>query len=363
VLLAPRALALLPSGSVSFVQRAALRPLVVALLVLSLGCGSGPCDGSSELCLLAEQSAEAFLSVRAPAEDNVWIVGSEAEPEVSGPSALHWDGADWERLDLSDFAGAELWWVHPGEDRTTLVGSAGLILEYESDSGAISRVAGPDPAVTFFGVWGNSDDDLWAVGGDVSGGLPGQIWRRDASGWSSISEGVAAPPGTLWFKVDGRAADDLWIVGSQGQALHFGGGELVSVSAAEVSSGASLFTVDAQGEDVIAVGGAAEGVILHYSSSEDLWIDRAPEFSPGINGICSGAGLTRAVGGQGTVYSRDGDSWSYELLGLTLRDYHACAISPEGGLWAVGGQIVSRPLNAGVVAYAGSQSVPALPGW
>jgi hypothetical protein len=300
------------------------------------------------------------LSVRAPADDDVWLVGAEVEPEISGPSALHWDGQDWERLDLSDFGGAELWWVHPGEHRTTLVGSAGLILEYDRTSQTTSRIDGPDPTVTFFGVWGVSDDDLWAVGGAVGGSLPAQIWRRDAAGWSPFSFGAEeGSPGGLWFKVDGRASDDVWIVGSQGQTLHWDGDEMTPISAADVSSFASLFTVDVQGEDVIAVGGASEGLILHYSG--DQWQDRAPEFAPGINGVCRGGGLTRAVGGQGTVYSLEGESWSYDLAGLTLRDYHSCALSPGGELWAAGGQIVSRPLSAGVLAYAGPQAVPAIP--
>lgn len=332
-------------------------------LTLAAGCASGPCDGSDALCALTEEAAEAYLCVRAPSDDDVWIVGTEGRPEISGPSALHWDGAGWERLDLSEYSGRELWWVHPGENRITLVGTTGLILEYERSSGVITRVDGPESAVTFFGVWGAADDDLWAVGGDLSGTLPGQIWRRDAAGWAPYSDATDAPPGTLWFKVDGRASDDLWIVGSGGRTLHWNGSELVSHSAAEVASGASLFTVDASGDEPLAVGGAGAGVILHFSDEDTLWTDRAPEYSAGINGICSGPGRTHAVGGQGAVYTLEDSVWSYDPAGLTLRDYHACAVSPSGELWTVGGQIVSRPLSAGVAAYAGTQSVPRLPGW
>jgi hypothetical protein len=345
------------------VRSFSMGPALLLATTLVVGCGGEPCDGSPELCLLAEETAEAFLCVRAPGDDDVWMVGTEAVLGVSGPSALHWNGVDWERLDLSDFSGRELWWVHPGERTTTMVGSAGLILEYDRSSGVVSRIDGPDSAITFFGVWGASDDDLWAVGGDISGGLPGQIWRRDASGWAPYEGAIDAPPNTIWFKVDGRASDDLWIVGSGGQTLRWDGSELTAHSAAAVSSGASLFTVDVSSDEVIAVGGSAEGVILHYAEEDEAWVDQAPEYSSGINGICSGSELTRAVGGQGAVYSLEDGTWSYELVGLTLRDYHACAISPSGELWTVGGQIVSRPLTAGVVAYAGAQSVPPVPGW
>ena len=344
-----------------------LRVLLVGVSVfgmtLALGCSAGPCDDTDSLCVLSEETAEAHLCVRAPVDDDVWIVGTEGAPDVSGPSALHWDGAEWTRLDLAEYAGRELWWAHPGERRVTMVGSAGLILEYERTSGLISSVEGPESAVTFFGVWGTDDDDLWAVGGDVGGSLPGQIWRRDAAGWAPYSGSVDAPPETLWFKVDGRASDDVWIVGSGGRILHWNGSELVSEATAEAAMGASLFTVAAGGDEVLAVGGAAEGVILHYSDAAAVWADRAPEYSGGINGVCSGGGRTQAVGGQGAVYTLADGVWTYEVAGLTLRDYHACATSPSGELWAVGGQIVSRPLNAGVVTYAGAQAVPSLPGW
>jgi len=312
-----------------------------------------------ELCLLVEEAAEAYLSVRAPSDDDVWVVGTEAEVGVSGPAALRWDGAAWERLDLSEYPGTELWWVHPGDETTTMVGTEGLLLEYDRTTGATQRVEGPDAAVTFFGVWGTATDNMWAVGGDVSGGVPGQIWRRDAEGWSSLGQPEDVPASTIWFKVDGKDPDDVWIVGSQGQVLHWDGASLVTVSANDVAAGSSLFTVDAQGDEVIAVGGTAEGHILHYVDGE--WVERAPASSPGINGVCVGAGTAVAVGGQGAMYRGGAGLWEYELAGLTLRDYHACAVSPSGSLWAVGGQIVSRPLNAGLVAYAGANSVAGIP--
>lgn len=338
------------------------RSLFVCLLFgcLGLSAGCGPCDDTGELCLLVEEAGPAYLSVRAPADDDVWIVGTEVEPGASGPTALHWDGQAWESLDLADQAGAELWWVHPGSQTITMVGSAGLILEHDRSTGSTTQVEGPDPAVTFFGVWGASDDDLWAVGGDIGGALPAQLWRKDGDGWSEyVDPSLDEGSGRIWFKVHGTAADDLWIVGSQSSTLHWDGSSLTEFSASAVASGESLFTVDAAGEEVLAVGGSAAGALLHWDGS--AWENRAPEFAPGINGVCSGGGLSRAVGAQGSVYELEEGSWSYELVGLTQRDYHACALSPGGELWAVGGQIVSRPLSEGLIAYAGDQRVAALP--
>lgn len=335
-------------------------PLVLLLCLIPLAaCGpQGPvCGSGEELCLIVEESPAAYLSVRAPAADDVWIVGTEADPGVSGPSALHWNGAEWQSPDLSAFAGYELWWSHPGSERVVFVGSSGLILEHDPSSGEIVKVDGIPEDITFFGVWGASDDDLWAVGGVIGGSEMPALWRRDASGWSAWSTEANQVPGRVWFKVHGNSASDLWLVGSDGVTAHWNGETLTEHSAASLTSGGSLFTVAVEGSRVLAVGGAAGGVILEWDGS--AWVDLAPEFAPAINGVCIGAGVEHAVGAQGAVYAEDADGWAADLAGVTLRDYHACDISPDGAMWAVGGQIVSRPLNAGVIAYAGTQTVTA----
>ena len=335
-------------------------PRLVLLCSIALAaCGpQGPdCGTGEELCLIVEESAAAYLSVRAPASDDVWIVGTEADPGVSGPSALHWDGEEWTSPDLSAFAGYELWWSHPGSERVVFVGSSGLILEHDRSSGESTKVDGVPENITFFGVWGASADDLWAVGGVIGGAEMPALWRRDASGWSAWDTDVNQVPGRVWFKVHGNSSSDLWIVGSDGVTAYWDGESLTEHSAASLTSGGSLFTVAVEEDRAVAVGGSAGGVILEWD--ESAWVDLAPEFAPAINGVCIGAGVEHAVGAQGAVYTADADEWTADLVGVTLRDYHACDISPDGAMWAVGGQIVSRPLNAGVIAYRGGVTVPA----
>jgi hypothetical protein len=341
-----------------------LRTLALLCLptLLLAGC-STPCPDADELCLLAEALPEAFMSVRAPADDDVWLVGSEAEPDASGPSALHWDGASWERLDLSAWAGHELWWSCPDPDRVTMVGTGGLILEYDRATGAVEAFDGPDANITFFGVWGASPDDMWAVGGDVTAGaLPPDLWRRDADGWTrfvdpDLGEGQ---PGEVYFKVHGASASDLWIVGNRGIALHWDGTSLERVPTdADIETGdIPLATVDATAEPVVAVGGLASGVFLHWDGA--AWRDHAPDFAAGVNGVCRRGELLRAVGLQGSVHEWDGAAWTSELAPVTLNEYHACAVSPSGDFWAVGGQLVTRPLNEGVIVYQGAGRPKAL---
>jgi hypothetical protein len=339
-----------------------LLPLFAAV-VLATGCAT-PCADVDGLCLLAEELPEAFMSVRARADDDVWLVGSEVEPDVSGPSAVWWDGEDWNRIDTSEFAGHELWWSFPTEQQVTMVGTGGLILEYDRASEALTRVDGPPEGVIFFGVWGATGDDVWAVGGDVeNGALPPQLWHRDADGWTAwqdpfLPEGV---PGELYYKVHGTSASDVWIVGNRGISLRFDGTHLSQLPTDTDLDTASLMllTVDARGEHPIAVGGLGAPAMLHWDGLD--WRDHSPEFGAGATGICRADDRMVSVGQQGTVYRWSGSAWSSEVdETLTFMDYHACDLSPGGDLWAVGGQLTSRPLNQGVVLYEGTNPIKAL---
>ena len=331
---------------------------------------SGPCEAAPG-CLLAEELAAGLLSVRARAADDVWIVGASPDPaDGTGPVLLHYDGSAWTRLDTSAWAGAELWWAWVDTDEAVFVGSQGLILELDRASGALSEVTGPDAETTLFGVWGASGDDLWATGMTEGGEGPPALWRRQGGTWAAWTDETHGPgePGQIWFKVHGAAADDLWIVGNAGQALHWDGSALTATATdAEVETAtAPLLTVDAGGAATIAVGGNGNGIVLERDG--DTWRDRSPDFMPGFNGVCSGTegggvGVSWAVGQHGGRATRQGDgSWAsdYDLgvTGITLQDWHGCAVDADGGLWTVGGRIASRPLIEGTVGYQGPGNPP-----
>lgn len=340
-----------------------MRLLSLLLLPVALactGCPTAPCADTLDLCLVAEDLGGAILSVRTLANDDVWMVGTEDEPDTSGPTLLHYDGQEWESSDLSEYAGAELWWTWPAAGVVTAVGSQGLIIEVNRSSGEVTRFEGPPPEVTFFGVWGAAADDVWAVGGAVGEGTPPVLWRRDGAGWSEyISPDVTGAAGSLYFKVHGTATDDVWFVGDSGVILHWDGVALEQTDVPADLQGERFLTVDVGGPFPVAVGGLGSGTIVHWDGTE--WTDQSPEFSGGINGVCTGGDRLVAVGNQGSTHEWDGAVWQSELSPATLQDYHGCAIAPSGDLWAVGGQIVSRPLNAGVIAFEGEGGVTAVP--
>ena len=117
------------------------------MLALLIGCtkssdsGTTASDTGSESacmtgtgCILAEELPYGLLSVQAEASDDVWIVGSSPEPaDGTGPAVLHFNGTDWERLNTSEWAGAELWWAWIASDEAVFVGNQGVILELDRD--------------------------------------------------------------------------------------------------------------------------------------------------------------------------------------------------------------------------------------
>ncbi len=350
------------------------------MLALLIGCtkssdsGTTASDTGSESacmtgtgCILAEELPYGLLSVQAEASDDVWIVGSSPEPaDGSGPAVLHFNGTDWERLNTSEWAGAELWWAWIASDEAVFVGNQGVILELDRDDGSLTAVDGPSPETTFFGVWGSDPEDLWAVGQTEGGDGPRAIWRRldgEWSAWQDPSLGLG-DPGVIYFKVHGTARDDVWFVGTGGRALHWDGSALrpIATDGDTPTSTAPLLTVDADPSMPVAVGGAGNGLLLEYDGS--AWRDKSPAFQPGLNGVCSGADQQWAVGQNGSRSSRSEDgAWESDTDRMqsppTYEDWHGCDVAPNGVLWTVGGRIASRPLTSGVIGIQGPVVPPA----
>jgi len=332
------------------------------LLACSSG-GGGPC-AEPEGCLLGEGLPAGLLSVHAPADDEIWITGA-SPGDGTGPVVLQGTSEGWERHGTSTWAGSEVWWawVHP--DEVVLVGNDGLLLELDRASGTIAAIDDVPEQTTFFGVWGASPDDVWAVGQTDSGQGPPALWRRQSGQWAPFeASGATDREDGTFFKVHGTSATDAWIVGTNGVALHFDGGVWTEIptDAEAATATAPLLTVNVGGERPLAVGGAGNGLILEYDGS--AWLDRTPEFQPGYNGVCARGGAAWAVGVFGVRSRRIDGRWESdtdrELVRSIDDDWHACVVTPGGDVWMVGGRISARPLTDGVVGYLGSDPMPAV---
>jgi hypothetical protein len=322
-----------------------LRSVTFGLLALA-ACTTPPAEW--EIPFKALDSA--LLSVWGTASDDVWTVGADAG---QGPLVLHYDGAAW-RQHATGTTGT-LWWVSGAGDSVWMSGDGGLVLRYDVASGAFE----PHPTPTqerLYGIFPFADDDVWTVGADANNSTKGAIYHWDGSAWS-------VPPGLTpeltdgfgFFKVWGASQGDLWIVGETvdgGGALHY-----ANDTWERLPVDRKLFTVHGRGDLVVGVGGAFTGYIA------ELTPERATDVTPPIdvaevmqlNGVFVGADATVAVGAQGSVWTRDdAGAWAQDPDAPTNPlDYHSVYVDPDGGLWAVGGRLLSDPPIDGVLAHFG----------
>jgi hypothetical protein len=279
----------------------------------------------------------------------------------------------------------DLWWI---SDRTIsddflLVGAEGLVLRFEPQTGRFEQLV-PAGADLLQGAWGADDGHLWTVGGDLSNEESGGVvWVRDpttepqappaslrtsldavgigggqhlgGAQWSVDTEAPKVIEGGLptLSSVWGADSSDVWAVGRDGVAIRFDGIRWASVAAGTTQP---LHAVHGQGADVVAVGGNGSGVLLEVEAGR--FVDRSPADVPQMNGVfVAPDGTAIAVGERGIIARRDSGGWSVSesTLDASLA-YHAVWIDPQGGVWAVGGDL-SANLADGVVGYAGAQDV------
>ncbi len=296
----------------------------------------------------------ALLAAAGNAADDVLVVGGDPN-DGFGPYVFHYNGSCWRRLATG--ARGALWWItfEPIEGSFYMVGEGGLILRYDAASDSFERFETPGNP-TLFGIWGQSADDIWVVGGAVgneNGG--GIIWHYDGTQWSSVDLSVNFPAGVpTLFKIWGRAPDDIYAVGRSGTILHYDG---TSWSRVESDTVRPLFTVHGNQSIVVATGGFIDGALVENAG--DGFVDRTPRGIAQLNGVfVPRDGTPVSIGNSSTVALRGGDGWVRGASGIgTPRDFHAVWIDPDGGTWGVGGDL-SVSLSAGVLVYGGDRFIP-----
>jgi hypothetical protein len=116
-----------------------------------------------------------------------------------------------------------------------------------------------------------------------------------------------------------------------------------------------LFTVHGDAERVIAVGGFAEGVIFELEGGR--FVNKAPAGTPQMNGVFVRPNASVAAGVAASLVLDAPQGWQLVDTGLnTSRDFHAVWIDPNGGIWAVGGDL-SVSLGQGMIAYSGTETI------
>jgi len=340
---------------------ACVRSFSLALCLVLFGCPDPlpppapvpvpiPVPPADQWQIAAEVPSAALFAVHGTSQNDVWMVGAD---DGQGPVVLHFDGAQWTRRPTG--VRGDLWWVRAFDDGTVLVaGTDALILKYSGNG--FERLANPGLGkTTLFGLWGLSSDDVYAVGS--SGGRNGLVWHYDGQVWSDVPlpndlllSAEKDLPGLT--KVWGPTAEDVWLVGDRGALLR--GNRTAGFHAIESGSEALLFTVHGNADRVVVVGGDNQGVALDVNPDESI-TSRPPEAAPLLQGVfVTPEGTAYASGAFGFMYrSEAGQAWEPIEHGLELdiQSLHATWVDPEGGVWAVGGNVLTGGLDAGVAIH------------
>ena len=155
-------------------------------------------------------------AVYSTAINSTWVVGDQAtalERDTGLPDSWHSIGnsAGLNNTDLKDVwtantPGADVWAVggHGGLYRQRGIGTPNWA-PFNSDAGT---------SVTFYGVWGTSQADVWAVG------TGGTIVHYDGgTNWAAYDSGTR----TDLYDVMGSSSGSVWAVGFGGTVLHWDG--------------------------------------------------------------------------------------------------------------------------------------------
>jgi hypothetical protein len=291
-----------------------------------------------------EELPGALLSVWGSADD-VWSVGGDPG---DGPTVRHYDGSSWQTLDTG--SAGDLWWVSGSDGDVVYQGGAGgTVLRYQG--GDFTPMDTPSAGPAVFGVWGCSESDVWAVGGNIGGGSGGFVWHLEDGEWVD----VPLPDDTVLpvWKVWGRSCSDVRFVGEAGLAMSWDGSGL---TIDETGLSESLFTVHGNDDCYVASGGFGTGSILEDCGSG--WEDVSPAGASALVGVCMRGDTGTAVGWYGAVYHRLDGVWvADDQPAATDETLHACWIDPQGGVWAVGGQVQAFPLVRGVMIYRGDRDL------
>ena len=301
---------------------------------------------------VAKSDSAALLSVNGTSASDVWIAGAD---DGQGPVVLHFDGSEWQRRNTG--VKGDLWWVNATpQGPVFFAGASALLLRYQD--GAFERLKTPGLGKdVLYGVWAAGANDLYAVG--TSAGRNGFVWHYDGSEFQTVSLPDTLPvdenhdqPGL--FKVWGNSKDSVWVAGASGTLLHGNardGFTLVRKGDSEI-----LFTVNARGDHVLAVGGTSSGLLLDGRGT--TLSDRTPASTP----LLQGAWIDEhdqawAVGVGGTVLRGGTDGFQVQDTGLDFAandSLHSVWVDPTGGVWAVGGDVLTPNLAHGVALHGGA---------
>ena len=306
----------------------------------------------------------ALLSVWIGGPDDIWFVGGEADQAL----VLHFDGESW----ISEDPGVDVFlrWVHGFSDGTVFaVGDNGAIVRFDGSSWEVMDSGAP--GTTFWGVWGSSPDDVYAVGapwlqapedidkeGDVAVHFDGTSWTRIAIDYLETERETSTES---LYKVWGTGPDHVFIVGSEGLTLRFDGVEWFAEPIPD-GLGGPIWTVDGfEADNMYAVGGFSVTFLIRWDGEKwnEVPLGNTPPLL--MQGVWVDSNNDVFVSGMDGYTARRNTSGQWdEFESTTEYVYHAIRGDGQGGFYACGGDISALKEDyTGIISVSGT-SLPKL---
>ena len=257
-----------------------------------------------------------LISIWGSSSNDIFAVGS---------GILHYDGSSWEEMDSGTTEYLMGVW---GTSATNVyaVGDNGLILHYDGTEWTKTYV-GVD---VLNSISGNSEDNIYAVGGEGPYPSNAVILHYDGNSWTKIYQGSNAFRGVCV-----TPEGNVYVARVFGGIRYWDG-----VSWKESGYGSNNYGIwGSAGNDVYVVG--QWGTVIHFNGSNWSYLSGQGSYARhGVWGSSSSDVFT--VGQAGIIYHYDGLNWSLMDSGSTVSNVYFAGVwgTSATNVYAVGGNII-----------------------
>ena len=180
------------------------------------------------------------------------------------------------------------------------VGTNGAVLWWRGGDWSYDDTTGTSQ--TLYGVWAAAPDDVWVAGAS------GTMLHWNGLGWTTVPSGTTNHLWRIW----GRADDDIMAVGRLGAAVHYNGSAWTQVAPSSIDW--EISSTWSAGEGVWYIGGH-EGRLVRWDVAAGTWTPIATGTTGSIEALWgTGPDDVWAVGGwvEPIVLHYDGTAWTLD---------------------------------------------------
>lgn len=296
----------------------------------------------------------ALSAVWGSGPNDVFVVGGTPDRG----EVYHFDGTEWSGMNIPRVP-ILIWVFGFGPNDVYAVGEQGAFIRYDGERWT-EVDSGTDEDL--WGIWGNTPQDLFIVGGEADSGSP-VILGYDGASIQIFPAPENDRDATALFKVFG-IGDDIFAVGSDGLIVKYNRDnasfEQVPTGAAANDDFVSLWGTTT--ENLVAVGGRASGRLSVYDGNE--WSTSLLSGVPGLNAVFTVQPDEVIIAGQNgysAIFNPQTGDITQEIsgTGMTL---HGAWDDGEGKYYLVGGRFNEPYEGVAIVRTIGDPGFePTLP--